>query len=148
MTRKKSRAKTPIIVADPYVGVKILAVVACLVIALAVVIFLKTQDKGSGLDGVTTSTGSSSSEMQEIRMIVEGSYYSPSSFTVSAGKPVRWVIDASKMSGCTSAILFRDFGISRQLQRGENVIEFTPTKPGTYTFTCGMGMVRGTMTVV
>lgn len=128
---------------DKYMGVKILAAVLCLLIAGLLLIFFNTQDKEGSAVGPSPS-----GDVQEIRMAVEGFAYVPSSFTVVSGKPVRWVIDATEMSGCTSAILFRDFGISRQLQKGENVIEFTPTKPGTYTFTCGMGMVRGTMTVI
>ena len=33
------------------------------------------------------------------------------------------------------------------LSEGENVIEFTPSKSGTFQYTCWMGMIRGNITV-
>ena len=80
-------------------------------------------------------------------MAVNGYTFEPSSFTIQSGKPVRWIVDGTKAAGCTSSILFRQFGISSALQKGDNIFEFTPTQKGTFTFTCGMGMVKGTMTV-
>jgi plastocyanin domain-containing protein len=81
-------------------------------------------------------------------MAVGASEYLPAALTVEAGKPVSWVVDGTKASGCTQYLVARDFGISQRLQKGENVISFMPTQKGTFTFMCGMGMVRGTMTVV
>jgi len=69
--------------------------------------------------------------------------YSPNTLTVKSGVPVKWVIDGSGMTGCTSEILLPAFGIDRQLKRGENIIEFTPKVSGTYKFSCGMQMVWG-----
>ncbi|HIH24821.1 TPA: hypothetical protein HA251_07350 [Candidatus Woesearchaeota archaeon] len=86
--------------------------------------------------------------VQTIRMAVQGYTYEPAAFTVKAGVPVRWIVDGTKVSGCTGTILFPEFDISRRLQPGDNIIEFTPTTPGKYTFHCGMNMVRGQMTVV
>ena len=86
--------------------------------------------------------------VQEIRMSVEGYSYVPDSFTVQAGKPVRWIIDATRASNCASSIVFNEFNIRQRLQKGENVIEFTPTQKGTFQFSCSMGMVKGTMTFV
>lgn len=70
--------------------------------------------------------------------------------TVTAGVPVRWVIDAPKgnINGCNYKMLIREYGIEHTFQEGENVIEFTPTQAGTVTYTCWMGMIRGNIFVV
>jgi len=80
---------------------------------------------------------------QTVKMSVTAQGYSPSTLTVKKGTPVRWVVDGSGMTGCTSEILLPAFGIDRPLQRGENIIEFTPKVAGTYKFSCGMQMVWG-----
>jgi plastocyanin domain-containing protein len=75
--------------------------------------------------------------------------YSPTSFTVKAGIPVRWEINNIGASGCTNAIIARDFFSGQfPLNPGMNVIEFTPQTPGTYKFSCWMGMVSGVIKVM
>jgi plastocyanin domain-containing protein len=87
--------------------------------------------------------------MQEIRMTAASSAYSPDSFTVQAGKPVRWVIEGGNSMGCASYLTAPKLGITKVLKKGENIIEFTaPATPGTYPFSCSMNMARGTITVV
>lgn len=34
-----------------------------------------------------------------------------------------------------------------KLQAGENIMEFTPTEKGTFTYTCRMGMLKNTITI-
>jgi plastocyanin domain-containing protein len=70
--------------------------------------------------------------------------YSPAVVRARAGKPVRLVFDRQETSGCSEEVVFGDFGIRRYLPAHERtVIELTPPAPGTYEFTCGMGMLRG-----
>lgn len=76
----------------------------------------------------------------------------PSSFgsiQAKAGVPVRWDIHASggTLNGCNGQIVLQDFDRQVKLQPGDNVIEFTPKQPGTYDFSCWMGMIHGTITV-
>jgi plastocyanin domain-containing protein len=70
--------------------------------------------------------------------------------TVQVGTPVQWTIDVPEgtINGCNNRMLIRDYGIEYSFQTGENVIEFTPTKVGTNRYSCWMGMIRGTITVV
>ncbi len=70
--------------------------------------------------------------------------------TVQAGIPVKWVIDApgGSINGCNNRMLIGDYGIEYSFQPGENVIEFTPVETGTVQYSCWMGMIRGTITVV
>lgn len=85
--------------------------------------------------------------VQVIKM-TQGSYgYSPNSFTVKKGIPVKWIITSTNPYTCASSIIMLKYGISQSLQKGENIIEFTPNEIGTVQFTCSMGMYRGTFTV-
>jgi plastocyanin domain-containing protein len=40
------------------------------------------------------------------------------------------------------------YGIEKKLEAGTNVVEFTPAKSGTVGYSCWMGMIRSTITVV
>ncbi len=87
---------------------------------------------------------------QIVKMDVTSSKYSPDRLVARAGTPVQWEITDAGMSGCSSTLVAKDFfsGVAQLTQNGTKVIEFTPTKPGTYKFSCGMGMVRGTFVIV
>ena len=65
--------------------------------------------------------------------------------TVKAGEPVKWTVEApdGSVNGCNYKIIQQDLGIEYAFDEGENVIEFTPEKAGTYTYTCWMGMITG-----
>ncbi len=84
----------------------------------------------------------------EIRM-KQGSFgYSPNSFTIKKGDPVKWIIDSVDSNTCAASIVSQKLGIRSGLQLGENVFEFTPTETGTIRFSCIMGMYTGSFTVV
>lgn len=117
-------------------------------IAILITMSGMTDTPTTAQPSITAQTPAVEDGVQTIRMAVKGYAYEPAAFTVKAGVPVKWIVDGTKVSGCTSTILFPEFGINRRLQPGENVIEFTPTTPGKYTFHCGMNMVRGQLTVV
>ncbi len=87
---------------------------------------------------------------QVIKMDVggPGGAYDPDVLTVKAGIPVRWEVNGVNVRGCISVLQSRALGFTQLLQPGPNVIEFTPPAPGSYVFSCSMGMFRGTMNVV
>jgi plastocyanin len=85
--------------------------------------------------------------VQELNITVDGSY-SPNSLVLTVGTPVRLKFVRKDTGGCTSKVLIPDFNIAQNLPEGQTTtIEFTPTKAGTYKFTCGMKMVSGTILV-
>jgi hypothetical protein len=45
-------------------------------------------------------------------------------------------------------MLIREYGIEHRFAAGANIIEFTPTRAGRVPFSCWMGMIRSTITVV
>ncbi len=85
---------------------------------------------------------------QIVNMVETNSGYSPNEFTVKKDVPVRWVIDAQAPYSCASSIVMSKFNIRKNLQAGENIIEFTPTDIGDINFSCSMGMYRGVFHVV
>jgi plastocyanin domain-containing protein len=70
--------------------------------------------------------------------------------TVSAGVPVKWVIEAPQgsINGCNNRMIIPEYKIEHQFKTGENIIEFTPTKSGKFSYSCWMGMIRSSITVV
>ncbi|MFH1444476.1 MAG: sulfite exporter TauE/SafE family protein [Candidatus Peregrinibacteria bacterium] len=86
--------------------------------------------------------------MQEVSMTVTGRGYEPSTLTIRAGIPVRFHVDGTGAGGCTRGFVIPSLGISKVLASGDNVFEFTPQKPGRIPFSCSMGMVRGSFTVI
>jgi len=84
---------------------------------------------------------------QEITVVVAGGY-SPASIRVKRGAPVRLVFDRQETSGCSEELVIPDFNVRRFLPAHERtVIELDAREAGTHEFTCGMGMLRGRITV-
>lgn len=91
----------------------------------------------------TEGTVVNQANAQVINMVVDYRGYTPSVFRLQKGVPVKWIIDGTKASGCTSEIIVPDLDIRKTLVPGDNIIEFTPQKEGSISFSCWMGMVRG-----
>ncbi|PIS40784.1 MAG: hypothetical protein COT26_01525 [Candidatus Kerfeldbacteria bacterium CG08_land_8_20_14_0_20_43_14] len=88
-------------------------------------------------------------DVQVVKTSFTASGYSPSTFTVKAGQPVRWEVDGAGYSGgCRSFLQIPKLNMGKAMASGINVIEFTPAEAGTYTFSCGMGMYRSSFTVI
>lgn len=86
---------------------------------------------------------------QYIQMeVTEYATYSPGTLTVVEGVPVEWSIFGADFMGCANTLVLPAFGVNAFLAPGMNTVTFTPTKAGSYTFSCSMGMVRGTMIVL
>lgn len=87
---------------------------------------------------------------QVLKMSASSSGYSPNSFKVKVGVPVRWEITDTGTSGCTNAVISKGlFDGQINLTPGQTSIkEFTPTKPGKYKFSCWMGMITGSIEVI
>jgi len=86
---------------------------------------------------------------QLIQMEVsERGLYIPDELTVVEGIPVRWEIFGADFMGCADSLIMREFGINTHLDPGSNTVTFTPTQTGRFTYSCSMGMIRGTMYVI
>lgn len=91
---------------------------------------------------------SNKEEYQTVNMDLTYYGYQPNVLYIKKGIPVRWVINVKQMSGCTNAIMIESLGIRKDLQYGENIIEFTPPEGvNEIKFSCWMRMVWGKFVV-
>lgn len=100
--------------------------------------------KADGSGNVATIQGGT----QTVTTTLESNSYAP--ITVQKGIPVKWTIkaDASTINGCNQTVTIPQLNISKTLQAGVNEIDFTPQQTGTITYTCSMGMITSTISVV
>jgi plastocyanin domain-containing protein len=74
--------------------------------------------------------------------------YEPASFKLRRGVPARVTFVRKVSAGCGTEIMLPEYGVRRPLPLDEPVVvEFTPQRSGEFTFSCGMGMLRGTVIV-
>lgn len=84
---------------------------------------------------------------QTIAVLANG--YSPNTLTVPAGRPVKLSLETNGVYGCTSVFRIPKLRIDKTLPpTGTTTIAATFPKPGTYTFSCGMGMYSGTINAI
>lgn len=101
-----------------------------------------------GPDPVQTEEIQVEDKKQIINMTQSVRGYSPNRFTVKVGVPVVWKINSTSRYTCASFVQIPELEISKYLEPGENIIEFTPTKTGTLRFMCSMGMYYGSFKVI
>ena len=95
----------------------------------------------------TASAVSSSSGVQEVDITVKGGY-SPDVIEVERGKPVQLSFYRDEENSCSEELLMPDFSVRRDLPAFKTtLVELLPDKPGRFEFTCGMGMLRGSLVV-
>lgn len=108
----------------------------------------------SNINTAYGSTGSSNAAkaqiqngVQIIKMTADNNGYTPNALYVQKNIPVKWIIDGKQLNSCNYELIIPSLNIQKQLNSGENVIEFTP-KDSDINFSCGMGMIRGIIKVV
>ncbi|MGW7098786.1 urease accessory protein UreH domain-containing protein [Streptomyces sp. NPDC054883] len=70
--------------------------------------------------------------------------YAPAAITATAGVPTTLVVTTSGTGGCVRAFVVPDLGVQKVLPvTGETLIDLGTPKPGSVSFTCGMGMYGG-----
>lgn len=85
--------------------------------------------------------------VQEVLITVQGGY-EPAEVRVRKDRPVRLLFDRRETSGCSEEVVIPEFGIRRFLPAFERTaVELTPSRPGSFEFTCGMSMLRGRLVV-
>ena len=124
--------------------------------ALVAVMGLAMLAQGSALTGLFPLPGASpvpldaaipSENVQTVTSVLQPNALPD--ISVTAGVPVRWVIQAPEgsINGCNNRILIPALGLEHTFHTGENVLEFCPEEPGTLGYSCWMGMLRGTIVV-
>jgi sulfite exporter TauE/SafE/copper chaperone CopZ len=106
----------------------------------------------AGLRGGDSQTETAVSKTVDGVQIVDSTLLSGGypKITVHRGVPVKWTINAPEgsINGCNRSVIIPEYGIEYAFAQGENVIEFTPERAGQFRYTCWMGMIKGSITVV
>jgi plastocyanin domain-containing protein len=85
--------------------------------------------------------------LQQAVIRVEGGY-SPARVRLRAGQVARLVFDRREDSSCSEEVVIPELGIRRFLPAFQRTgVDLPPARAGTYEFTCGMGMLRGSLVV-
>lgn len=85
---------------------------------------------------------------QEVKINV--SYENYQDIIIQKDIPVKLIIhvDEDKLTGCNNEIYLAKYKIKKKLKVGDNIIEFTPTKEETLTYTCYMNMIKNNIKVI
>lgn len=109
---------------------------------IVVIVWFFWLKREEGVPATLTSSG-----YQEATVLVKGGY-NPSTIRVRRGTPVRLTFRREETAACSEQVVLDAFGKHADLPEGRPVpVEFLPKEPGSYPFTCGMGMFRGTIVV-
>jgi len=123
---------------------------------IVVVLGISNLQNGAALLGWSSSSVGSAPEVptfmedgqQVLQMEVTSSaLYVPDVLSVAAGIPIKWEINGARQMGCASTLVVPKLRISVRLYPGYNELVLDPLEPGTYPFTCSMGMTSGTLIV-
>ena len=100
----------------------------------------------SGYDGYIAATIEDNVQTVEFDL----DFDSYADIVVQKDIPVRITIhaDAEKLTGCNNEVVSAEFGFDVPLKEGDNLIEFTPTDEGEFTYTCWMNMIKNHIKVI
>ena len=87
--------------------------------------------------------------VQTVRITIGASGFAPERVEVKAGVPTRLIYRRTTDGTCAKQVQIPAFDVPKtDLPLGQDVtIEVTPDETGTFTFACGMGMLKGTLLV-
>ena len=91
---------------------------------------------------------SAAPHVQTANVTVNDSGFSPSTVSLKAGVPARVTFTRTSKGTCATSVVIPEYKVKKDLPLGKPVaITFTPNKAGTYSFACGMNMVKGSVVV-
>jgi plastocyanin domain-containing protein len=100
-----------------------------------------------GQHAVATETANVTDDIQQIDIDVNGGY-SPESVVLKRGVPAVMNFTRRDPSSCLDRVVFPDFGINRELPKGEKqAIQIDTTKSGEFQWACGMDMFHGKLII-
>lgn len=131
---------------------------AVLVIVLGLVMF----QRGTALSGISLNAysvlGLSQDDLSSAAEIIDGvqiinlevETFDYPAINVKKDIPVKinFHVTAEKINGCNETIIFPEYGIEKHLDIGDNWVEFTPQENGVFPYSCWMGMINSSITVV
>ncbi|MDT8434181.1 MAG: sulfite exporter TauE/SafE family protein [Anaerosomatales bacterium] len=84
----------------------------------------------------------------EVSLTIANVRYVPNVVAIPADEPVRLIVDRQENNVCSDELWIPQLGVAQKLEPfGTTVVEIPPTAAGSYTLTCQMGMMSGTLQV-
>lgn len=112
---------------------------------------LATSSSLAGGNGDSTNANVAKATLEDgvqvIRMTANNNGFTPNSFYVEKGIPVKWIINGEALNTCNNEVIARSLNLQLKINKGENIYEFTPGDED-ITFSCWMGMIPGVIKVV
>jgi plastocyanin len=141
-SKQESNNRKPLI-ANPFVLFALLVFMGVIVVGKGTLFPINgSQASAEPNDIKFTKT---SNEIQEV--VVKPTEYSPNNIVLKAGTPSIINFKTEKL-GCTGIVLSEELGFNVTLKENtNNYVNIKALKPGTYHYSCGMGMFKGTVTV-
>lgn len=125
--------------------IAVIAITLTLIVAAALPVASQGARKSKSRRAGQSSNGST---VQSMTVTLTDKGYQPRSLKLRRGVPARVTFIRKIEETCGKAIAISEYNIRRDLPLNEPVVvEFTPNKAGEFKFTCGMGMLRGTLIV-
>lgn len=130
----------------------IAAVIGIVAVVIALV-FMFPASTGTGsvqpvpAPGMSTLPQGGNGTFQTFSLGYKGGQYSPNEIRVKQGTKVRIEGDPKTLRGCMLVVNIEGYGISKPIRTGDNVIEFTADKVGTFPIYCNMGIGNGKLIV-
>ncbi len=104
--------------------------------------FFQNQLKDTTTSANIIDNTDSVKEIQAVTLSLKNGNYYPQEISVKAGQPVEITLDKS-VTGCYRSFVIKGLGVSVYSKSPSEKISLKPNKPGTYSFSCSMGMGYG-----
>ncbi len=101
-----------------------------------------------GIQNVNQNINQNPDEIQNVKLSMKNYQYVLEPSSLKKGVRVRMEADLNSLPGCSKSIVIPAFGVRKTVSRGNNIIEFTPDKSGTFLMSCSMNMYKGQFTVL
>ena len=86
--------------------------------------------------------------LQKVTVALTEKGYEPDSLKLRRGVPAQVTFIRKVSATCATELVIPEYDIKRALPLNEPVlVAFTPNKAGRFTFSCGMGMLKGSLVV-
>jgi plastocyanin len=106
------------------------------------------QQPGSpGSSPAGNASGAGTGATRTVTLGFDGIQYTPAEIRVKQGTKLRIEGDPATLTGCMTTVNIEGYGIRKYIRAGDNVIEFTADKTGTFPIHCNMGMGNGRLIV-
>jgi len=123
-----------------------LTLTSAIVAFTLIIVGCQSNENGAQTTNAPASTPSAISGVQKVTVTVDNGF-APANLEVKAGQPVELTFD-TKHRACASTVVFKELNMTKSLTDGQKtVVNFTPDKPGTLHYACGMNMMKGEIVV-